>query len=226
MPTMIAMYADLICPYAYLTAWRLRQVRERLGGKVEFAHKSLSLEYVNRSSTPRRWIGMELPLLMCEEQEIPWQVWSAAETDWPSTVLPAFEAVKCAERQSVALAHDLDWQLRHAVHGRSRCISLRHEILDCAEAAGLDMERFTEDFDSGVAKGLVIAEAREGWEQLGVPGSPTLVFPNGRQLNGHDLALPHLTFGENRVLGFTPGRPEGTSAIDLLVQVIEDGLAG
>lgn len=225
MPTTIAMYADLVCPWAYLTAWRLRQARERLGAEVRIAHKSLSLEYVNSGPSPRRWLAMELPLLMCEEADIPWQMWSRPEFEWPVTVMPAFEAVKCAERQSMALADELDWALRTAFHGQSRTMSLRHEILTCAAAAGLDMDRFTTDFDSGVAKALVIEEAKEGWERLKVNGSPTLVFPNGRQLNGRELALPAITFGENRVLGYTPGAPEGTSAVDLLVQVIEESLS-
>ena len=87
MPTTIAMYADLVCPWAYLTAWRLRAARERLGALgVRIAHKSLSLEYVNSRATPRGWISMELPLLMCEEAEIPWQMWSRLDAEWPATV--------------------------------------------------------------------------------------------------------------------------------------------
>jgi hypothetical protein len=39
------------------------------------------------------------------------------------TMWPAFEAVKCAERQSLALADELDWALRVAFFAESRCIS-------------------------------------------------------------------------------------------------------
>ena len=136
--------------------------RERLSGLVQIVHKSLSLEYVNNGPSPRRWLAMELPLLMCEEADIPWQMWSRPEFEWPVTVMPAFEAVKCAERQSLALADELDWTATQAFHGESRTLSLRHEILACAEAAGLEMQRFTSDLDSGVAKGLVIEEAKRG----------------------------------------------------------------
>lgn len=225
MPTTIEMYADLVCPYAYLTAWRLRRLRDRLGPEVTIVHASLSLEYVNNRPTPRFWIGLELPLLMCEEPELPWQVWSRPEAEWPVTVLPAFEAVKCAERQSMALAHDLDWALRHALHAESRTIALRHEILACAEHVGLDMARFTEEFDSGVAKRRVIEEARAGWEQLRVQGSPTLVFPNGAQAHGPDLGLPTVTFGTNRTLSYTPGGRDGEPAIERLLRTIEAHLA-
>ncbi len=75
----------------------------------------------------------------------------------------AFEVVKCAERQSLALADDLDWAIRVAFFAQSRCISLRHVLLELAQQVDLDRERFADDFDRGVTKYQVLQEAQEGW---------------------------------------------------------------
>ncbi|RIK35400.1 MAG: hypothetical protein DCC58_20555 [Chloroflexi bacterium] len=163
---------------------------------------------------------------MVEEPELPWRMWDQPDSHWPVTAWPAFEAVKCAEQQSLALTDELDWRLRHAFFAESRCIALRHEILACAEAAGLEMARFTHDFDSGVVKGQVIAEAREGWERLQVNGSPTLVFPNGTQAHGQELGLPEMTISANRVLAFTPGARDGIRGSEALARTLERRLAG
>src|SRR5688572_22149023 len=162
MPARIALYADLTCPYTYLAAFRLRTLRDEYCGRVEVVHKSLALEYVNRVPTPKPLLEAELPLLMLAEPEIPYRPWSAPDSAWPVTVWPAFEAVKCAERQSLDLADELAWAIRVAFFAESRCISMRHVLLELAEQVGLDMARFEDDFDGGVAKQLVIEEARAG----------------------------------------------------------------
>ena len=43
-PVPIAMYADLACPYAYVSAYRLRKLREEYRGTIVIEHKSLALE--------------------------------------------------------------------------------------------------------------------------------------------------------------------------------------
>src|SRR5690242_1962281 len=95
----IAMYADLACPYAYLAAYRMRQLRDEYRGRVVVAHKSLALEYVNREPTPKPVLDAEAPLVLLAEPEIPYRPWSRPDSEWPVTLRPAFEAVKCAERQ-------------------------------------------------------------------------------------------------------------------------------
>lgn len=72
-PIPIAMYADLACPYAYVSAYRLRTLREEYRGSIVIEHKSLSLEYVNREPTPKPLLELELPLLVQEEPGIPYQ---------------------------------------------------------------------------------------------------------------------------------------------------------
>lgn len=186
----LTMYADLACPYAYVSAYRLRQVRAEEQHSIAIVHKSLALEYVNREPTPKPVLEQELPLLVREEPGIPYQPWQRPDSEWPVTMLPAFEAVKCAERQSLELADELDWALRVALFAQSRCISLRHVLFEIAEDVGLEMARFADDFDRGVTKYQVLQEAQEGWERLHVAGSPTFVLPSGQQIS--ETGLPDI----------------------------------
>jgi predicted DsbA family dithiol-disulfide isomerase len=177
----IALYSDLHCPYAYITAFRLRQILPDYAGSLRIVHKSLALEYVNTRSTPRTILAEETPVLLLEEPDIPYQPWSRPDSEWPVTMWPAFEAVKCAALQSDALAYELDWLIRYAFFAESRCISMHHVLFELAEQAGLDRAQFEADFMSGVMRRDAYADARMGWEQLRVEGSPTFVLPSGEQ---------------------------------------------
>jgi len=213
-PIVIAMYADLACPYAYVSAYRVRKLRNEIPKTIVITHKSLALEYVNREPTPKAVLDQELPLLVREEPGIPYQPWQRPASEWPVTMWPAFEAVKCAERQSLELADELDWALRVAFFARSRCISLRHVLLDVAQSVGLDLPRFTDDFDRGVTKYQVLQEAQDGWERLHVAGSPTFVLPSGTQIS--DVGLPEIILD--------PEHPEQAPLVKPLAEPGQDGL--
>jgi predicted DsbA family dithiol-disulfide isomerase len=157
-------------------------LRDEFRGRLVVTHESLALEYVNSRPTPKISTEAELAVLVAEEPGIPYARWERPDSEWPVTLWPAFEAVKCAERQSHLLADDLAWAIRVALFAESRCVSMRHVLLDLADSVGLDRSQFVADFDAGVAKGLVIAEAQEGWERLKVSGSPTFVLATGEQI--------------------------------------------
>lgn len=221
----VAFYSDLACPYAYITAYRLRKLRDEYRGRLIIEHKSLPLEYVNRQPTPKRVLDSEIPLLMLEEPDLPWEPWHAPLSEWPVTLWPAFEAVKCAEQQDMALADDLDWAIRTAFFAESRCVSMRHVLFELAERAGLALDRFARDFDSGVAKGLVMGEAREGWERRKLPGSPTLALPGGRVVgDAVELGLPEVLVdeqGNGRVTGLRPAPCTGNACLEMYRSILD-----
>lgn len=222
-PIPLAMYADLACPYAYVTAYRLRKLRDEYRGTIVIAHKSLALEYVNREPTPKSVLELELPVLVQEEPDILYQPWRRPESEWPVTMWPAFEAVKCAERQSLALADDLDWAIRVAFFAESRCISLRHVLLELAQQMGLDTERWAFDFDRGVTKYQVLQEAQEGWERLHVEGSPTFVLPSGKQIS--NVGLPEITLDvhrPDRISAITPASCQGQACLEVFRQAFAE----
>ena len=107
-PVRVAMYSDLHCPYAYLTSYHLRQLRDEYRGRVVIERKSLALEYVNKEPTPKPILDNETPTLLLAAPDIPYQPWHAPLSEWPVTMWPAFEAVKCAERQGSDAAEELD----------------------------------------------------------------------------------------------------------------------
>lgn len=225
----IAFYGDVACPYAYLTAFRLCKLRDELRGRVEIVPRCLALEYVNREPTPKDVLDQEAPLVLLAEPDIPYQPWHAPASTWPVTLWPAFEAIKCAERQGIEYTLDLDWAIRTAFFADSRCVSLRQVLLDLAAQVGLDLDRFVADFDAGVAKWQVIAETRMGWEQLKVPGSPTLVSPSGRQVSGAALGLPEVELDparHQRLVRYEPTLCSGAECLDLLRHALGEATAG
>ena len=225
-PARIAMYADLHCPYAYVSAFRLRRLREESRGRVVIEHKCLALEYVNKQPTPKPLLDLETPLLMREEPSIPYRPWQAPASEWPVTVWPAFEAVKGAERQGWAAGDELDWAIRVAFFADSRCVSLRHVLLELAEQVGLDVARFAADFDGGVAKRRVLEEAREGWERLRVPGSPTFLLPSGKRHKAP--GLPELEIEEGPPVRLVAARPApcaGEACLELYRAMLAEALA-
>lgn len=210
----IALYSDVHCPYAYVTAYRLRKLQKEYRGKIRIAHKSLALEYVNKRSTPRGILMEETPIIMLEEPDIPYQPWSRPESEWPVTMWSAFEAVKCAYQQGDELAYELDWLIRKGFFEGSMCISMHHVLFELAEGAGLDMARFEDDFLSGKFRRETYEDARAGWEQLRVEGSPTFVLPSGEQKSY--FMLPKAKLDPSRNYRLTRVEPADCVAGDCL----------
>ncbi len=180
LPT-IEVFSDLLCPWGYLATFRLRQLEPEWQGRVRFAWRCLPLEVANNRGTPKNVVDQELPYLLQIEPDIPARPWRRADWEYPVTLLPAFEALKCAEAQGDEAALAFNWSVRRAFFADSRCVSLRHVLIDVAREAGLDLAQFVRDFDSGDYKYRVIAESDEGWNVLKIKGSPTLVLPSGEQ---------------------------------------------
>ncbi len=181
---------------------------------------------MNRQPTPKPILDNETPILMLEEPDIPYQPWHRPASEWPVTMWPTFEAIKCAERQDYDLADDLAWAIHTAFFAESRCISLRHVLFELAEGVGVDLARFGDDFDRGVTKRLVLDEAQEGWERLRVEGSPTFVLADGEQRSY--LGLPKVTLEAERQFRLVAVQPADLANGDRLSpirELIADALA-
>ncbi len=224
LPT-IEVFSDIHCPWGYLATFRLRHLEPEWQGHVRFVWRCLPLEVVNNRGTPKHIVDQELPYLLQVEPDIPARPWRRADWEYPVTLLPAFEALKCAEAQGDEAAAAFNWAVRRAFFAESRCVSLRHVLIDIAREAGLDVVQFTNDFDSGRYKHLVMEESERGWHILGVKGSPTLVLPTGEQRPYP--GIPELLWDANEhVIGIKPGAyPEGDS-LDLYRAIIHEALTG
>jgi predicted DsbA family dithiol-disulfide isomerase len=158
-------------------------------GRVRLRIRAFPLEVVGGpdEAAPRDILSQEWWLAALQEPAakfVPYQ-----GDDWPTTTLPAFDAVWCAAQQSEQLAHTLDLRIREAFFAESRNIGRREVLLALAEEVGLDMPAFTRAFESGSVRAAVLEECRVGQEQYRVRGTPTLMLGDGTKLRA-PIAYP------------------------------------
>ena len=154
-PGTVAVWSDLGCPWSHAVVWRLHDARTRLGldGRVAFDHHAFPLELFNNEPTPRPQREAEGLVAAELAPRAGWQPWSAPAHAWPVTMLLPMEAVQAAKLQSWAASEELDRGLRRAFWGESRCISLRHVILEVAnECDSVDVAALSEALDDGRAR--------------------------------------------------------------------------
>ena len=120
---------------------------------MHFDHHAFPLELFNSEPTPRPEREVEWPVAATLAPRAGWQAWSTPDHAWPVTMLPPMEAVQAAKLQSPAASEELDRGLRRALWGESRCISLRHVILEVAsECEAVDVLALAAAFDEGRAR--------------------------------------------------------------------------
>jgi predicted DsbA family dithiol-disulfide isomerase len=177
----VVVYSDIGCPWAHAAVWRLWDARRSLGldERVRFDHHAFPLELFNSEPTPRNELEPEIPVCSALAPRAGWQAWSGPDWAYPVTMLPAMEAVQAAKQQGLAASEALDRGLRRAFWGESRCVSLRHVILEVAsETDAIDLAALASALDTGIARGMLFQD----WEVAksdAVQGSPHLFAPDG-----------------------------------------------
>ena len=180
-PGTLAVWSDLGCPWSHAVVWRLHDARRRLGleDRLRFDHHAFPLELFNSEPTPRWHIDVEAPVVATIAPRAGWQAWSASDSAWPVTLLPPMEAVQAAKVQSLEAAEALDRGLRRALYAESRCISLRHVILEVAnETDAVDVAELAAAIDDGRSRRALVDDWRvaQGDE---VRGSAHVFAPDG-----------------------------------------------
>jgi predicted DsbA family dithiol-disulfide isomerase len=118
-----------------------------------------------------------------------WQMWQGAAWAHPVTTVPAMEAVQAAKAQSLAASEELDAALRVALFGESRCISLRHVILEVAATCpAVDLDALTGALDTGAARRSLMDQAEHAATDA-VRGSPHLFLPDGTDVHNPGVEL-------------------------------------
>jgi predicted DsbA family dithiol-disulfide isomerase len=154
-PDTIVVYSDLHCSFAHLAVHRLHEARRRLGLEdvLRFDHRAFALELFNHRVNSLRGVNSEVSVVGALQPDAGWQLWQAPDWFFPVTTLPAMEAVQAAKTQGWRASEQLDVGLRRAFWAESRCISMRHVILDVASRCdGLDLHQLTTVLDSGQAR--------------------------------------------------------------------------
>jgi predicted DsbA family dithiol-disulfide isomerase len=216
-PGTIVVFSDFACPFAYVLLHRIRSARSRLDldGRLVVDHHAFPIELLNRAPGTRHGSDSEIPVLGALEPDAGWQTWQGPDYYYPSTMLPAFEAVQAAKRQSLDASEALDAAIRTAFWRESRAVHLHHELLDIAATVeSLDVELLCADLEAGVARSAVFEDARLAAGDA-VSMSPHVFLPDGSDHPNPGVAV---TWSGDWAKGFpiiTRNEPE---VIDTLVR--------
>ncbi|MDX2563583.1 DsbA family protein [Streptomyces sp. TX20-6-3] len=177
----VTVFSDIWCSFAHIAIHRLHTTRARLGleEQVSFDLRAFPLELLNDAPSPRPGTDSEVARMASLAPAAGWQLWQAKDWLYPSTTLPALEAVLAAKEQSLRASEQLDLGLRRAFWAESRCISHRKVILDvAAETGAVDVDALAEALDDGRAR-RSLADQTALAQSDRVNCSPHLFLPDG-----------------------------------------------
>ena len=118
---MLTVFSDLHCPWAYVFSIRLRRARAGIG-RPPVAWRCWPLELVNERGTSWQTLSQEIPVLTQLEPD---HFAPPRRETWPSTFLPAMEALKVAgELGGPAAADRFDEAARRAFFLDRRDLSI------------------------------------------------------------------------------------------------------
>lgn len=180
-PGTIAVFSDLWCSFAHVAVHRLHATRHRLGldHELRIDHHAFPLELFNRAPSPRPGTDSEVGGIAHLEPAAGWRLWVEPDWSFPTSTLPALEAVQAAKTQSLESSEALDLALRRAFWAENRCINNTHVILDvAAKAAIVDVDHLAAALDDGRARSLVTDDFHLA-QAAGVVCSPHLYLPDG-----------------------------------------------
>ena len=186
----LVLVGDVMCGWATIALHRLYRARRAAGldGRLTVDLQLFLLEDVNEMALSTKVIEPEKPVLGALETEIGMVPWQLDPSEYPVTSLPANEAVHAAKRQSPAASEQLDMALRLAFWRDSRCISMRHEILDVASGCSeVDLDVLRDDLDRGVARGPMMQTYLACRDD--VQGSPHLFLADGGDVHNPGVEL-------------------------------------
>lgn len=155
----IEVYIDYLCPYANAGSVWLRNVREQSGGAIDIAWRFFPLEQVNSEKGPD------------------WKVWEQGE-DHKTRGWEGFRAALAARQQGPEAFEKFHFGWFAALHD-TPVGQKRPTIHQVAEAVGLNMEQFERDFSDRSLWPQVGSDYEHGKQELGVFGTPTIVFEDG-----------------------------------------------
>ncbi|MFC7401649.1 DsbA family protein [Citricoccus sp. GCM10030269] len=196
----VVAFTDVMCGWSTIAFHRFYLARRAAGleGKLFLDPQLFLLEDVNQMALNTKIIEGEKPVVGALAEELEFKPWQRDPSEYPVTSLPANEAVHAAKEQSPTAAEQLDMALRLGFWRDSRCISMRHEILDIARGCpDVDADQLREALDDGRARGQMMRTYFDRREE--VQGSPHFFLPDGSDIHNpgiemHQVAEPGAGF--------------------------------
>ena len=163
---------------------RLRKLRDEYRDKIQVIWKSYPL-VINDVPGMKISPKSESARLRAafEEEGFTFKPWESNET-YPISSMPALRASKCARLQGESTFQRFHVALFKAFFEDSRNIANREVLLSLAENAGLDVDRFCIDFDSGSQRSEIMADYEEYQSSFHGWGVPLAIFGGRYPLGG------------------------------------------
>lgn len=179
----IDVYFDYTCPWAWGGQMWLYQVQDELGDKLRVNWRFFPLEQVNAKDADfKLW---ELP------------------NDGTNATLRSYQAAHAARKQGDDAFRKLHAALFLKRHEAGRNLGQKQVLEAAATEAGLDLDTFRKDLDSDEVFSVVKDDFTYGKRELGVFGTPTIVFENGQgaylKVNFRDLPKDPVKFWDEFV---------------------------
>ena len=133
-------------------------MNEQIGAGLTVSWKYFSLEQANN------------------QQDSHWKIWEHAE-DYPSRGLRAFWAAEAARKQGEAKFYSFHIALLKARHEKRRDIADINTLLKVGKSVNLEMSKFQKDLSDVSLLARLGEDHTFAIEELGIFGTPTLVFP-------------------------------------------------
>lgn len=187
----LLVFHDVLCCWCYVAEKRIKRLREMYPHiRVEYKVFPLGPDekifdiYFGSGEQAKKEILRHWE--RCREQEggedINVELMRSREFPYPYS-MPPLKAVKAAELQHGMKGHERYYDLAQKAHlVECRNINDPHVLLDLAEKAFLDTEKFKEDFESERTTKMVMRDYEEAI-RLGVSATPTVLI-NGRLIAG------------------------------------------
>ncbi len=187
----IDVYFDYTCPWAWGGQVWLYQVQDELGDKLRVNWRFFPLEQVNAKDADfKLW---ELP------------------NDGSNASLRSYQAVHAAKKQGDDAFRRMHAALFLKRHEGGRNLGQKQVLEAAATEAGLDLDTFRKDLESDEVFSVVKDDFTHGKKELGVFGTPTIVFENGQgaylKVNFRDLPKDPVKFW-NEFVPVVRDRPE------------------
>lgn len=167
-----------------MAAVRLQGIKQEYGDKVSISWKSYPLipgenrdmHFSQRSTEGRRRANLEEPSIGFK----PWE----SHQPYPISSMPALRAAKCAQLQGETTFQHFHAALFQAFFQDSRNIGDREELIRLAGETGLDVEKFSSDFDDGSRKDEILAEWAEAYRKYEGCGVPLAIIGDSYPIMG------------------------------------------
>lgn len=165
---------------------RLRKIQERFGDRIAIERRSFPLrpepDPTARFKGTYREAAWQRAAAMAAVDGVRFTMW--ARDDYATWSLPALAAAKCAALQGQEAFERVHLGLFEAFFNNGVNIAIREEVFEVVRGAGVEMDSFLKDYESGVVAAQILKEYEEARTTYRVSAIPTVIFDGRHKVVG------------------------------------------